>query len=64
MIGVRPKSESHHLAIDSSLLIINQRVSALSSHDARCVARGQTIVLKNRLSLASCKARGARADER
>jgi hypothetical protein len=63
MIGVRPKSESHHLVIDSSLLIIDERVSALSSRDARRVARGQTIALKN-VSLLSCKARGAHADER
>jgi hypothetical protein len=64
MIGVRPKSESHHLVIDSSLLIIDERMSALSSNDARCVARGRTIAMKNRSLHASCEARGAHVDER
>jgi hypothetical protein len=64
MIGVRPKSESHHLVIDSSLLIIDQNVSALSSRDARCVARGQNDRDEEPFIACVTQVRGARADGR
>jgi hypothetical protein len=59
MIGVRPKSESHHHAIDSSSHIIH---SLASLHDldanARCHACKKQIAMKVRSS------RDVRSDER
>jgi hypothetical protein len=49
MIGVRPKSESHHRAIDSSFLIVDQHESMhlIAHHTTRLAIRSHAMKVRS-----------------